>query len=209
MREAELAVDRRANPVGLAVKVMRSAVLTAESVGSRREEPPVPPAVPTPSPPEREGLFIERGPTRADPALEAWCSFCCRPRTEVGPLVAGPAGAFICAACIGESSSLLGGVTARAASARPRASRPVTQELLGQAEARARLESGLAAGGRRVLVLGPEGSGKSTGCGRSRRRGRARSSLRSRSIAPRWRPRCSWRTWIGCPPPGRPRSGPS
>ncbi|EPX62007.1 tetratricopeptide repeat/ClpX C4-type zinc finger protein [Cystobacter fuscus DSM 2262] len=162
LREASLAVDRRANPVGLAVKVMRSAVLTAESVGPRREEPPAPPAVSSPSSPEREGMFIERGPTRADPALEAWCSFCCRPRLEVGPLVAGPAGAFICAACIGESSSLLGGVTARAPSARPRASRPITQELLGQAEARARLESGLAAGVRRVLVLGPEGSGKST-----------------------------------------------
>ena len=37
--------------------------------------------------------LIERGPTLADPELAAWCSFCCRPRTEVGNLVAGPAGA--------------------------------------------------------------------------------------------------------------------
>jgi hypothetical protein len=41
-----------------------------------------------------------RGPAPADPAADAWCSFCCRPKLEVGPVVAGPAGAFICAACI-------------------------------------------------------------------------------------------------------------
>jgi hypothetical protein len=56
---------------------------------------------------EKPKHLIERGPTRADPALQAWCSFCCRPRTEVGDLVAGPAGAFICAACIGEAGRLL------------------------------------------------------------------------------------------------------
>jgi hypothetical protein len=51
--------------------------------------------------------LIERGPTRADPALQAWCSFCCRPRNEVGDLVAGPAGAFICSTCIEEARRLL------------------------------------------------------------------------------------------------------
>src|ERR1700687_1275526 len=56
-----------------------------------------------------EPEFAERAPALADPDAAAWCSFCCRPRAEVGPLVAGPAGAFICAACAGESSSLLGG----------------------------------------------------------------------------------------------------
>ncbi|NVJ21490.1 hypothetical protein HUW62_09710 [Myxococcus sp. AM011] len=55
--------------------------------------------------------IIERGPTRADAALDAWCSFCCRPRAEVGDLVAGPAGAFICKACLTESTSLLGDVS--------------------------------------------------------------------------------------------------
>jgi hypothetical protein len=161
LREAALAAERRANPVDLAVKVMRSAVLVAEMREARREEPPPPSA---PSPRVGEGMFIERGPTRADPSLEAWCSFCCRPRTEVGPLVAGPAGAFICAACIGESGSLLGGVAARAPSSRPRTSlrRPVAHELLGQEAARETLASGLAGGVRRVLVLGPEGAGKST-----------------------------------------------
>jgi hypothetical protein len=58
--------------------------------------------------PARPRELIERGPTLADPALQAWCSFCCRPRTEVGELVAGPAGAFICAACVRESFRLLG-----------------------------------------------------------------------------------------------------
>ena len=51
--------------------------------------------------------FAERGPTLADLAQAAWCSFCCRPRDEVGPLVAGPAGAFICTACASHASSLL------------------------------------------------------------------------------------------------------
>ncbi len=52
--------------------------------------------------------LVERGPTLADPTLQAWCSFCCLPRTEVGDLVAGPAGAFICQKCLGESAKLLG-----------------------------------------------------------------------------------------------------
>ncbi|MGZ3457990.1 MAG: ClpX C4-type zinc finger protein [Archangium sp.] len=142
LREAELAVDRRTTPVASSVEV------------------------PAPNPlPEGEGVFIERGPTRADPSLDAWCSFCCRPRSEVGPLVAGPAGAFICSACIGESGALLGGVAPVAPTARGRASvapRPVSFELVGQAAARESLERGLEAGVRRMLLLGPEGSGKST-----------------------------------------------
>jgi hypothetical protein len=59
--------------------------------------------------------LTQRGPTLADPAQAAWCSFCCRPRDEVGPLVAGPAGAFICTACASQASSLL---AARASSSR-------------------------------------------------------------------------------------------
>ncbi len=49
----------------------------------------------------------ERGPVLADPSLEAWCSFCCRPHTEVGRLVAAPTGTFICAACIQAATSML------------------------------------------------------------------------------------------------------
>ena len=166
LREAELALERRANPVELAVKAMRSAVLDAP--GARSEEPPARAAS------EEEGRFIERGPTRADPSLDAWCSFCCRPRAEVGPLVAGPAGAFICAACIGESGGLLGGVAPRPPSSRPRAlaRRSDAAELLGQVAAREELARGLASGVHRVLLLGPEGSGKSTWLRELARQGR-------------------------------------
>src|SRR5262249_2020594 len=43
--------------------------------------------------------LFERTPTLADPALEAWCSFCCRPSREVGALVAGPSQAYVCRGC--------------------------------------------------------------------------------------------------------------
>jgi hypothetical protein len=167
LREAELAMDRRTRPVALAVEVMRSAVLGVP-VPSKEEPPPAPDPLPKGEGAEGvegEGAFIERGPTRADPALDAWCSFCCRPRSEVGALVAGPAGAFICSACIGESGALLGGVVSVAPAPRvrtPASQRPVSVELVGQTQAREALEHGLEAGVCRMLVLGPEGSGKST-----------------------------------------------
>ena len=49
-------------------------------------------------PPPGEGRVLteQRVPQLADPSVDAWCSFCCRPKTEVGPLVAGPAGAYVC-----------------------------------------------------------------------------------------------------------------
>jgi hypothetical protein len=134
------------------------------------------PAVPEPLEPEfveptketpEEPSLIERGPTRADPAMEAWCSFCCRPRGEVGELVAGPAGAFICSGCTGESRSLLGLAGPEAAPvarspAVPRAvaGGPEVFALVGQAEPQAMLEQGILAGARRMLILGPEGVGK-------------------------------------------------
>lgn len=60
------------------------------------------------APPAEPALAVpERGPSRADPAVEAWCSFCCRPGAEVGPLVAGPAGAFVCGPCVGSAAALL------------------------------------------------------------------------------------------------------
>ena len=52
--------------------------------------------------------FPERLPVLADAAHRAWCSFCCRPGTEVGALVAGPVGAFICRACTDRAVRLLG-----------------------------------------------------------------------------------------------------
>ena len=32
-------------------------------------------------------LVEQRSPQLADPALDAWCSFCCKPKVEVGALV--------------------------------------------------------------------------------------------------------------------------
>ncbi|RKG77915.1 ClpX C4-type zinc finger protein [Corallococcus terminator] len=110
----------------------------------------------------REKRLIERGPTRADPALDAWCSFCCRPRGEIGDLVAGPAGAFICKSCLGESQGLLGDVAAP-----PRARKPVEEvsaegvDMLGHDDVRTLLERTLQAGARCMLLVGPEGCGKS------------------------------------------------
>ncbi|KFE69597.1 ClpX C4-type zinc finger protein [Hyalangium minutum] len=111
-----------------------------------------------------ERALIERGPTRADPAIDAWCSFCCRPRAEVGELVAGPTGSFICATCVGESSGLLGLEEAAPGRARPSRRKETQAEvagLVGQQEARELLERALQVGARRVLVVGPVGTGKS------------------------------------------------
>lgn len=49
----------------------------------------------------------DRGPVLADPAVEAWCSFCCKPAKEVGALIAAPTGTFICRACVGLATRLL------------------------------------------------------------------------------------------------------
>ncbi|XXF75130.1 ClpX C4-type zinc finger protein [Myxococcaceae bacterium GXIMD 01537] len=139
------------------------AVRAVADLPSAGGEPPL--DVEEEAPSGRGARFFERGPTRADAAQAAWCSFCCRPSAEVGGLVAGPAGAFICSACVGESGSLLTGETPVP---RPVPSAPLEPEaaledveLVGREEAPALLASALEAGVRRVLVLGPEGVGKS------------------------------------------------
>ena len=58
-----------------------------------------------PNPPR---TMPERGPVLAPADVEAWCSFCCKPHTEVGRLVAAPTGTFICAGCIATARALLG-----------------------------------------------------------------------------------------------------
>lgn len=63
--------------------------------------------------------LVDRGPTLADPAAAAWCSFCCKPARDVGALVAGPAGAFVCAGCVTESARLLGRAESALAGASP------------------------------------------------------------------------------------------
>ncbi len=111
---------------------------------------------------EEPSLF-DRGPTRADPAMDAWCSFCCRPSLEVGELVAGPTGSFICGACVTESRGLLSledTVTARPRSSRRKGEQGEAMGLIGQEDARALLERALEAGACRLLIIGPEGAGK-------------------------------------------------
>ncbi len=113
----------------------------------------------------REGgvLLEQRLPQLADPTIDAWCSFCCRPKTEVGPLVAGPAGAYICEGCVGTSSGLLGGGfpaprTASLESAGQWEIKTLAFELTAQRRARSRFTRSRS---RLALVIGPEGTGKS------------------------------------------------
>lgn len=107
-------------------------------------------------------LIEQRSPQLADPALDAWCSFCCRPKTEVGPLVAGPAGAFVCGDCLGLSSQLLQRPRSRAlpvqASEETWTVNALPFELRAQRRARLRFTR---ARSRLALVIGPEGTGKS------------------------------------------------
>ncbi|MCE9670428.1 ClpX C4-type zinc finger protein [Myxococcus stipitatus] len=121
----------------------------------------------------REPRIIERGPTRADVAVEAWCSFCCRPQAEVGALVAGPAAAFICKACLTESASLLGDVKPVPRPTHPGSAVTSAADLdfVGQPEVMASIERSLLAGARCLLVVGPEGCGKSTLFSQWQRRG--------------------------------------
>lgn len=115
---------------------------------------------------DRRTLVEQRTPQVADPALDAWCSFCCRPKDEVGPLVAGPAGAFICSTCGALALRLLGAPAAgpvrpavEAPVSAPRAPAAPAHELPSQRAARERFARAPA---RLTLVLGPEGAGKST-----------------------------------------------
>ncbi|MFY1829844.1 ClpX C4-type zinc finger protein [Myxococcus fulvus] len=113
----------------------------------------------------RKPRIIERGPTIADVNLDAWCSFCCRPRAEIGELVAGPAGAFICKSCLTASASLLGdSVSPAPLLARPRVETPPpgAPDFIGQPESRSALVDALRTGVRCVLLIGAEGCGKST-----------------------------------------------
>lgn len=121
----------------------------------------------------RPQRLIERVPVKADPSLNAWCSFCCNPTREVGDLVAGPAGAFICAGCLGSAGRILGVRVdaAGADAAGPREEAEVLEaapeprpavELVGQPEAIRILDSAMRLRVRVILLLGPEGSGKTT-----------------------------------------------
>jgi hypothetical protein len=137
-------------------------------------------------PPQQEAPagLVERGPTFADPSREAWCSFCCRPGKEVGQLVAGPAGAFVCRGCTGEARQLFGGPLSEgvSGSARRTGKLSVDRNDAGPADRRSALPGApggelvtlrhqtqaldqliraVEQGRRRILLLGPAGSGKS------------------------------------------------
>lgn len=109
----------------------------------------------------------DRGPELADDAVEAWCSFCCRPAREVGRLVTGPTGSFICRACADEAGQKLerSGSDTRASAVRPdrdpalaRLSRGM---LPSQQEAVDAIERAIASGAQRILLVGAVGVGKS------------------------------------------------
>lgn len=70
---------------------------------------------------------LVRVPVLAPAELEAWCSFCCRPKAEIGQVVQGPAGAFICRSCANLAVGLLGG---------PQSAPHATEVVAPQAEAR-------------------------------------------------------------------------
>jgi hypothetical protein len=126
--------------------------LPDEQVVARLLEEPV-----DSGPPPRP-LVEQRGPALADPHLDAWCSFCCRPKTEVGPVIAGPAGAYICAECVGTSARLASlEVSVAAVTTTTRSAAvtllPVQQRVIDRLRER---RHGLA------LILGVEGTGKTT-----------------------------------------------
>lgn len=104
----------------------------------------------------RSEVLVERGPRWAADDADAWCSFCCRPGSEVGRLVAGAAGAFICEACARFPSG-----DSAPTSARP-AVDPAELAAIRFVGDPIRELLPLITPESRVLILGGEGSGKST-----------------------------------------------
>lgn len=136
--------------------------------------------------------LVERGPTRADPALAAWCSFCCKPKGEVGDLIAGPAGSFICQGCALEARRLLGdpspaeGAGAKPSSKSASASSATPIEPLGQKAALELLDAAFRVSARLVLLLGAEGTGKSTVLADLERRGFGRLVRSAAELGTSW-----------------------
>lgn len=108
--------------------------------------------------PEDRVLVEQREPKLADPTVDAWCSFCCRPKTEVGEMVTGPTGSFLCAGCLSVSSTLLTGGERIKAPDKSWSITALPHELPSQRRATHRLTRLRA---KLTLVIGPTGSGKS------------------------------------------------
>jgi hypothetical protein len=108
--------------------------------------------------------LADRGPSLALPALRAWCSFCCRPSDEAGPVIAGPTGAYICRSCLDESTRLLS-VTPRPTVASAPRSKPASRgdrrfNLVGQSDACRTVETAMRSDIQLGMIIGPEGTGK-------------------------------------------------
>lgn len=111
--------------------------------------------------------FQQRGPTLADESLDVWCSFCCRPQKDIGRVVAGPAGAFICGSCALEAQRLVSKVESDdvrclpASHGDPGPGDPlVRSDFVGREPAFALFEVAQQCARGLVLVVGPSGSGK-------------------------------------------------
>gem|GEM_PF-1387998 len=106
--------------------------------------------------------LFDRGPELADASIDAWCSFCCHPTSEVGRLVTGPTGSFICTDCVAQAGASLGAEGGRSAafSLQPVGRTPETVLFPAHREAVAEIERSIAAGARRILLLGGAGVGK-------------------------------------------------
>jgi hypothetical protein len=139
-------------------------------------EPPPPASEPEPDEPlrrDRRALSpaeLQRVPVLAPPELDAWCSFCCRPRAEVGPLAQGPAGAFVCRSCAHIVVGLLDGSSPPLPPPPPSpplsnpgapAARARQARWLGPEPVIAAARLALSGRGPSVVLVGGEGVGKS------------------------------------------------
>jgi len=111
-----------------------------------------------------EGGPATRVPVAAAPGLDAWCSFCCQPTREAGPLAAGASGTFICGACAEVACALAGRtLPPGAAVVQGRSTEATGLPALSRASLQAarQVEAALQRGARLVVVAGPPSSGKS------------------------------------------------
>jgi hypothetical protein len=99
-------------------------------------------------------LVEKKGPELAERERALWCSFCCRPNLEVGALVAGVTGVYVCAECVVASAHLLQ-VAVEAPLKKPQESEATWLPWQAQALERFRAQPPTL-----PLIFGPPGSGK-------------------------------------------------